>query len=277
MNANNIRKAYENGYITKKIVCKIASVIADRYDIPEEDYKSLLSDVYWGNIDPNELYFNTSYYESLPIPKEMEEIWDYYLEPRKHPISTSSSEKIKTMVLEYPSEDGCWCFREKPSRVAISISSDGEMSLTKLSGVNPTAEQTAAMVTAAAAKSLNIFSYSRNKRKYAFDINIHEGMSGCKNICLDLYERVGAHYRKLRYGGDSLHISMAGKVADFGMYIGDALEILNAYADRNNYISDNFKMYADTEKWLRALGISYSRPPKVNNLIMKEVTFDPSH
>lgn len=271
-----IEKMYKNGYRTKMIVCKIASVIADRYDIPEKEYGSVLTDVYYGNIDEDETYFNCRHYEELPIPKWMEQLYRYSFESsKKQHYEASSEDKIESYTFSYPSEDGSWRTRKKPSRCIISISSDGEMSLTKLSGVNPTAEQAAAMVTAAAKRALTIHSYDRSKRRYAFNITIHEGMSGCRDVQLDLYERVGAHYRKLRYGGDNLHISMAGKVADFGMYVGDALEILNAYADKKYYESANFKMYLNTEEWLKDLGIKYSKPPRVN-IIMKEVTFDPS-
>ena len=259
MKASNIRKAYENGYITKKIVCRIASVIADRYDIPEEEYNSLLSDVYWGRIDPNELSFDTSYYNNLPIPKAMEDIWenDYYLEPRKHPASTSAV--IKTMVFEYPSEDGSWCSREKPSRVAISISSDGELSMAKLSGVDPTIEQAAAMVTAAAAASFEVYCYDRRKRKFPFDITVYEGQSGCRDISISIYEKIGSHYKRRRYGGDSLHISMSDKVHDFGMYLGDALEILN-WCTVDDYRWSYYKMYKDAKLRLTNLGIKFSRP-----------------
>lgn len=270
-----IERAYLAGYRTKKIVCKIASVIADRYDIPEKEYESVLEDVYYGNIDKAEASFNCRYYEELPIPKWMEQLYTYCFEPKKQQHISAPSEEIKSYTFSYPSEDGSWCTRKKPSRCIISISSDGEMSLTKLSGVNPTAEQAAAMVTAAAKRALTIHSYDRSKRRYAFNITIREGMSGCKNVELNLYERVGTHYRKLRYGGDNLHISMADKISDFGMYIGDALELLNAYVDKKYYDSSNFKMYLNTEEWLKDSGIKYSKPPRVN-IIMKEVTFDPS-
>lgn len=270
-----IESAYKKGYRTKMIVTKISAVIVDRYDLTEKEYESVIEDVYYGNVDEDEIRFNNSYYNSLPIPKWMEEIYGYCFESRKLKYAAPSEEKLKTFTFEYPSVNGSWNTRKKPSRCLISISSDGNVSMVKLSGVNPTTEQAAAMVTAAARRSLAVYCYDRNKRSHAFNISIREGMSGCRDIKLDLYERVGTHYKKLRYGGDSIHISMSDKVEDFGMYVGDALELLNAYADKKYYESANFGMYLNTEEWLKDLGIKYSKPPKAN-IVVKEVTFDPS-
>lgn len=271
MNMDTIVNAYNNGYRTKDICCAIAANIAADYNIAEEDYNKVLGDVY------DDCMIEAISDVNIKVFLKMEEIWDedYFLSPRRR--RWVDEYKSKTTVFIYPSEDGYWNTRERrPSRAAITISSDGEMSMVKLSGVDPTAEQVAAMVTAAASKSLGIFCYDRRKRKFAFNIEDKTGPSGCKDIEMIIYEKVGEHYCRRRYGGNCLHISMAGKISDFGMYLGDALEILNWYTDEN-YRWAYYKMYTNTERRLRYMGIRFSRPPKnMDNIIRSNVTFDPT-
>lgn len=271
MNMETIAKAYRNGYRTRYICCAIAAVIAARFE--EEDYASILNDVYNNVVEDT---FSDITIVDIKILVKMEELWDeeYFLTPRRRRIYEDC--RMKTIVFKYPSEDGSWVTRERPSRAAVTITSDGEMSMVKLSGVDPTAEQVAAMVTAAAAASFEVYCYDRRKRKFPFNITVYEGQSGCRDVTMTIYEKIGNHYKRRRYGGDSLHISMAGKIADFGMYLGDALEILN-WCTVEDYKWSYYKMYKDTKLRLTNLGIKFSRPPRSMSEIMKSrVTYDPT-
>jgi hypothetical protein len=271
MNMDTIVKAYTNGFRTRDICCVIAAGIAIEYNVTEEDYKKVLGDVYDNMIEE----FPVSSVDSEVLLK-MEEVWDedYFLSPRRRHFH--EEHKTKTIVFEFPSEDGTWRTRNKPSRCAITIASDGAMSLVKLSGVDPTVEQAAAMVTVAAEKSMSVFCYDRRKRKYAFNITENYGPSGCCDLSLILYEKVGDHYKRRRYGGDSLHISMSDKVHDFGMYLGDSLEILN-WCTVEDYNWAYYKMYRNAKQRLNDLGIKFSRPPRSMTEIVKDrVTYDPT-
>ncbi len=274
MNMDTIAKAYNNGYRTRDICCAIAAAIAVRYE--EEDFLPILNDVYDNQVQVEDFSDITSI--NIKILVKMQELWDeeYFFTPRRRRVGENY--KSKTTVFTYPPVDGTWTVKAiRPSRCAVTITSDGNMSIIKLSGVDPTIEQVAAMVTAAASKSLAVFSYDRHKRKFAFNIEEKTGPSGCCDLTLVLYEKVGSHYRRCRYGGDCLHISMAGKSCEFGMYLGDALEILNYYANNEDYRFAYYKMYADSERRLRDLGIRFSKPPKnMCNIIRDNVTFDPT-
>jgi len=148
----------------------------------------------------------------------------------------------------------------------------GDISVMKLSGVDPTIDQTAVMVRAAMARSIMIHGYDRKRRKYPFDVKTRVGYSGCRDVSLDLYEKVHKHYHR-KYTAAELHISMCDKVSDFGMYSGDAVEILWSLSGKPFRFND--KIYEGVNEEMKSLGICFSKPPRRNDLILTNVSYDP--
>ena len=290
MSFDTIYTLWKQGYRTKTICTVLAgslfgsSFFSREYENMDEEYAMEIA-----YNEPNALYgthtaIECMYYgyvsyenENASIHERMETVWESLREKRfnhkfqKHyKVEESESynnDNKKVFTFEYNSEDGCWNYREKPSR-AIIIIDGNKMSMVKVRGVDPTLEQTTAMCLAAASHSAEIHQYNRDERINPFKVNSRIGYSGCEDYFLDIYRRENNMFIK-KWTPAKLHVSMAGKVSDItDMYVGDALELLTAamgYSD--------FQYFR--RKISKRFGVRFVRPYKNEILTEDDMDFIP--
>lgn len=294
MNIDIIINAWKVGYRTKTVCCALATLLYKHYfyrrefnaNSPEDTMKIAYGspDTVYGEYTAMEIMDRGAFYsyydekENSETYEKMEAAWESLHErrynkrfQRHYKVESENNynnDERKIFMFEYPSEDGCWCSRERASRAAVII--DGtKMTMTKVRGVDPTLEQTAVMCLAAASHSAAIHKYNRGERVHPYKINSRIGYSGCKDFWLDIYKRGENNIFIKWFNAAKLHVSMAGKVSDItDMYVGDALELLTVamgYRDFDYFHGRISKRY----------GVHFVRPYKNEVLAEADMDFVP--
>lgn len=141
-------------------------------------------------------------------------------------MRNNNVEIVKAYTFEWDPEEG-WFYTNKKGRGVVIYTSDKKVQFVKISGPDPHLLQVGEMIAQTINRTNRFHCYSTNGRIWPFKINERIGQSGCRDLYLDLYRKAegGSSYIR-KCNAASLHISMYGKVSDFSMYIGDAIELL---------------------------------------------------
>ena len=179
-------------------------------------------------------------------------------------------EVLKTFTFEWDDPDG-WFYRDKKGRGVMLYTSDKKVTFTKISGPDPNYIQLAEMSAQVVNRTNRYHMYTTNGRIWPFKINERTGYSGCRDLFLDLYRKVGNHYVR-KCNAAKLHITMYGKVGDFTMYVGDLIELVIVSVAGHDFA---YKPGSKT-KIPRNAGVHFVYPYRNEILSEEDMDFIPS-